>query len=166
MIEHCHQSIRYKRPVYIELPRDKVSTPIPISQGQYPDPSTTCLKTAKVEVAYETDRDSMQEALVEAIEIINSSKQPVVIAGVEIHRFALQNKLLQLIAKTNIPVVATVLSKSVISEDHPLYLGVYEGAMGHQSVREYVESSDCLILLGALMTDMDFSISPTPIEQV
>lgn len=158
-------AIRYKRPVYIELPRDKVSTPIPISQGQYPDPSTTCLKTAKVEVAYETDRDSMQEALVEAIEIINSSKQPVVIAGVEIHRFALQNKLLQLIAKTNIPVVATVLSKSVISEDHPLYLGVYEGAMGHQSVREYVESSDCLILLGALMTDMDFSISPTPIEQ-
>lgn len=158
-------AIRYKRPVYIELPRDKVSTPIPISQGQYPDPSTTCLKTAKVEVAYETDRDSMQEALVEAIGIINSSKQPVVIAGVEIHRFALQNKLLQLIAKTNIPVVATVLSKSVISEDHPLYLGVYEGAMGHQSVREYVESSDCLILLGALMTDMDFSISPTPIEQ-
>ena len=37
--------------------------------------------------------------------------------------------------------------------------------MGHQSVREYVESSDCLILLGALMTDIDFSISPTPIEQ-
>ena len=95
--------------MYIELPRDKVSTPIPISQGQYPDHSTICLKTAKVEVAYETDRDSMQEALVEAIEIINSSKQPVIIAGVEIHRFALQNKLLQLITKTNIPVVATVL---------------------------------------------------------
>jgi TPP-dependent 2-oxoacid decarboxylase len=37
--------------------------------------------------------------------------------------------------------------------------------MGHQSVREYVESSDCLILLGALMTDINFSISPTPIEQ-
>ena len=55
-------AIRYKRPVYIELPRDKVSTPIPISQGQYPDPSTTCLKTAKVEVAYETDRDSMQNS--------------------------------------------------------------------------------------------------------
>jgi indolepyruvate decarboxylase len=107
----------------------------------------------------------LQEALGEAIEMINTSKQPVIIAGVELHRFGLQDKLLQLTAKTNIPVVATVLSKSVISEDHPLYLGVYEGAMGHQSVREYVESSDCLILLGALMTDIDFSISPTPIEQ-
>jgi TPP-dependent 2-oxoacid decarboxylase len=154
---------RYKRPVYIELPRDKVS--IPIYQELYVDPSTTYSNTAKVEEGYETDMDSMQEALAEATAMINSSKQPVIIAGVEIHRFGLQDKLLQLTYKTNIPVVATVLSKSVISEDHPSYLGVYEGAMGHQSVREYVESSDCLILLGALMTDINFSISPTPIEQ-
>lgn len=34
-----------------------------------------------------------------------------------------------------------------------------------QPVREYVESSDCLILLGAMMTDIDFAMSPTPIEQ-
>src|SRR5215212_9108574 len=107
----------------------------------------------------------MREALAEATAMIKSSKQPVIVAGVELHRFGLQDELLQLVANTSIPVVATVLSKSVISEDHPLYLGLYEGAMGHQSVREYVESSDCLILLGALMTDIDFGISPTPIEQ-
>jgi TPP-dependent 2-oxoacid decarboxylase len=156
-------AVRYKRPVYIELPRDRVSTIIHTNQEQHLD-STTYSKTAKVEEGYETDRDSMQEALAEATEMINSSKQPVIIAGVEIHRFGLQHKLLQLTAKTNIPVAATVLSKSVIGEDHPLYLGVYEGAMGHQSVRECVESSDCLILMGALMTDINFGISPTPIE--
>ena len=159
-------AIRYKRPVYIELPRDKVSEPIPIYyQDQYMDSSSTKYsKSVKEGGEFETDMDSMQEALGEAIEMINSSKQPVIVAGVELHRFGLQDKLLQLTAKTNIPVVATVSSKSVISEDHRLYLGLYEGAMGHQSVREYVESSDCLILLGALMTDIDFSISPTPIE--
>ncbi|HEY7083123.1 MAG TPA: hypothetical protein VH500_25800 [Nitrososphaeraceae archaeon] len=107
----------------------------------------------------------MQEAVAEATAMINSSKQPVIIAGIEIHRFELQDKLLQLADRTNIPVAATVLSKSVISEDHPSYIGVYEGAMGHQSVKEYVESSDCLILLGALMTDINFGISTTPIEQ-
>ena len=160
-------AIRYKRPVYIELPRDRVSTPIPIYQEQHEDSSkySKTIKTREGEEQENTDMDSMQEALAEAIEMINSSKQPVIISGVEIYRFGLQDKLLQLTAKTNIPVVATVLSKSVISEDHPLYLGVYEGAMGHQSVREYVESSDCLILLGALMTDFNFSITPTPIEQ-
>jgi indolepyruvate decarboxylase len=161
--------MRYKRPVYIELPRDKVSTPISIYyQEQYPDSSSKyskSIKTGEEEVQEKRDIDSMQEALSEAIEMINSSKQPVIIAGVEIHRFGLQDKLLQLVTKTNIPAVATVLSKSVISEDNPLYLGVYEGAMGHQSVREYVESSDCLILIGALMTDINFGITPTPIEQ-
>jgi len=166
-------AIRYKRPVYIELPRDKVLEPLSINyQEQYTDSSSPYSSTSakysksvKQEVRYESDSDSLQEALNEAIEMINSSKQPVIIAGVELHRFGLQDKMLQLIAKTNIPVVATVLSKSVISEDHPLYLGLYEGAMGHQSVREYVESSDCLIMIGALMTDIDFSISPTPIDQ-
>jgi TPP-dependent 2-oxoacid decarboxylase len=161
-------AMRYKRPVYIELPRDKVSTPISIYyQEQYPDTSSKyskSIKTGEGELQEKRDIDSMQEALSEAIEMINSSKQPVIIAGVEIHRFELQHKLLQLVTKTNIPAVATVLSKSVISEDHPLYLGVYEGAMGHESVREYVESSDCLILLGALMTDINFGITPTPIE--
>src|SRR5919199_3106370 len=159
-------AIRYKRPVYIELPRDKVSTAIPIYQEQYENLSkySKAIKTEEGPEQEKTDMDSMQEALAEAIEMINSSKQPVIVAGVEVHRFGLQDKLLQLTAKTNIPVVATVLSKSVISEDHPLYLGVYEGAMGHQSVREYVESSDCLIMIGALMTDINFGISPTPIE--
>jgi indolepyruvate decarboxylase len=147
---------RYKRPVYIELPRDMILTPI--YQEQYSE-------TAKLEDVYKTDIESMEEALEEATAMINSSKQPVIIAGVEIHRFGLQNKLLQLADKTNIPVVSTVLSKSVISEDHPSYIGLYEGAMGHESVRKYVESSDCLILLGALMTDIDFSITPTPIDQ-
>lgn len=157
-------AIRYKRPVYIELPRDKISEPI------YQDPhidlhSVSPRTTTTTKVELETDIDSMQEALAEATAMINSSKQPVIIAGVEIHRFALQDKILQLAYKTNIPIVATILSKSVISEDDPCYIGVYQGAMGHPFVKRFVESSDCLILLGTLMTDINFSISSTPIEE-
>ena len=37
--------------------------------------------------------------------------------------------------------------------------------MRHQIVREYDESSDCLILLCALMTDINFCTPSTPIEQ-
>jgi TPP-dependent 2-oxoacid decarboxylase len=96
--------------------------------------------------------------------MINSSQMPVIIAGVEIQPFALQSQVSKLIEKTGIPVVATILSKSVISEDHPSCLGLYEGAIGYESVREYVESSDCLIFLGAFMTDIDFGISATPVD--
>jgi indolepyruvate decarboxylase len=75
-----------------------------------------------------------------------------------VHRFGLQDQLLKLARKTNIPVAATVLGKSVIGEDHPFYLGIYEGAMGRDDVRQYVESSDCVILLGAFMTDINLGI--------
>ncbi len=46
------------------------------------------------------------------------------------------------------PIATTILGKSVISEGHPLFAGVYEGAMGSAEVAEYVEQADCLLMLG------------------
>src|SRR2546430_12381930 len=50
------------------------------------------------------------------------------------------------------------MGKSVIGEQHPFYMGVYEGAMGRDDVRRYVEDSDCVIMLGAFMTDINLGI--------
>lgn len=152
-------ALTYKRPVYIELPRDMVSVDI------FLDPIHNNT-VAKVDQYQETsDPIILMEALNETIDMINSSIRPVIVAGVEIQRFGLQNELLNLVEKLKIPVSSTILSKSVISELHPFYLGVYEGAMGHDAVREYVESSDCLILLGALMTDIDLGGFTAKIDQ-
>jgi indolepyruvate decarboxylase len=90
--------------------------------------------------------------------MINAARQPVILADVEVHRFGLQDQLLKLVRKTNIPVAATVLGKSVVGEQHPFYLGIYEGAMGRDDVRQYVESSDCVIMLGAFMTDINLGV--------
>jgi indolepyruvate decarboxylase len=51
-----------------------------------------------------------------------------------------------------------MLAKSVVSEVHPLYIGLYEGAMGRAEVTEFVEDSDCVILLGTILTDIDLGI--------
>ena len=140
-----HAALRYKRPVYLELPRDLVTVP-----------GLALHRTPEIHEA--SDPLVLQEALAEARGMINAAKQPVVLADVELHRFGLQNELLKFIERTNIPVAATILGKSVISEQHPLYLGLYEGAMGREEVRAYVESSDCVILLGVFMTDINLGI--------
>jgi indolepyruvate decarboxylase len=90
--------------------------------------------------------------------MINQARKPVILADVEVHRFGLQDDVMKLVEKTNIPVAATVLGKSVIGEQHPFYLGIYEGAMGRDDVRQYVESSDCVIMLGAFMTDINLGV--------
>jgi Pyruvate decarboxylase and related thiamine pyrophosphate-requiring enzymes len=140
-----HAALRYKGPVYIEIPRDLVFVPgIPLHKTP--------------EIHERSEPKTLKAALAEAAEMINASRQPVILADVEIHRFGLQDDVLRLVRKTNIPVAATVLGKSVIGEQHPFYLGIYEGAMGREDVRQYVESSDCLIMLGWFMTDINLGV--------
>ena len=145
-IDRCFEAaVRYKRPVFLELPRDRVRTP-----ALFPHkPSTEKPRS---------DKAALREALEEATAAINASKQPVIVADVEVHRFGLQDEVLALAENFGIPICATILGKSVVSEIHPLYLGVYEGAMGRETVRQYVEESDCVILLGAFMTDINLGI--------
>ncbi|MBC8876842.1 MAG: alpha-keto acid decarboxylase family protein [Planctomycetes bacterium] len=136
---------RFKRPVYIEIPRDMVKA---TSLGAH--------TFRQIELC--SDEQALAEAATEAVELISKAQRPVIIAGVEIHRFALQDQLLALAEKTHIPIASTILGKSVIKETHPLYLGVYEGAMGPPEVTRQVEESDCVVLLGTFMTDLNLGI--------
>jgi indolepyruvate decarboxylase len=140
-----HAAIRFKRPVYIELPRDLVFLP-GIAHHRTP------------EIHERSDPKVLRAALLEAETMIKQAHRPVILADVEVHRFGLQDQVLKLAQKTGIPVAATVLGKSVIGEHHPFYLGIYEGAMGRDDVRQYVEGSDCVIMLGAFMTDINTGI--------
>jgi TPP-dependent 2-oxoacid decarboxylase len=138
-------ALRFKRPVYIELPRDRVAV------------AGVAHHTPRV-FDGKSDPIALREALAEAVAMMNRAKQPVILADVEVHRYGLQKELLHLVEKSNIPVAATIMGKSVIGESHPSYLGVYEGAMGREEVRRYVEESDCVIMLGAFMTDINLGI--------
>jgi indolepyruvate decarboxylase len=59
---------------------------------------------------------------------------------------------------SQIPITTTMLGKSIIPETHPLFVGLYEGAMGNNEVTRFVEESDCLLLLGTFMTDINLGI--------
>ena len=136
---------RLKRPVYLELPRDMVDV-VPDKPYQFR------LDEAK------SDPEALAEAVDEAARWISSCQKAVIIAGVEIHRFGLQDDVLALAEGSHIGIAATMLGKSVISEVHPLYVGLYEGALGREEVTRFVEESDCVILLGTFMTDINLGI--------
>jgi indolepyruvate decarboxylase len=145
-IDRClDAAVTQKRPVYVELPRDQL-TVVPRHQD------------AGAPERAVSNAAALAEALSETAARIGSAKQPVILAGIEVHRFRLRRELLAFAERHEIPICSTLLSKSVVSERHPLYLGVYEGAMGDEEVRRYVEASDCLIVLGAFLTDIDLGI--------
>jgi len=149
-VEAC---LRHKRPVYIEVPHDMVDREIP-TVG-IPSP-----------VEPESDPEVLKAALEDTLELLRDARKPVLLAGVELHRFGLTDVAIRMAERLNIPIAADLLSKSAVRENHPLYLGVYGGAMSSdRHVREYVESSDCVLMLGTFITDMNLGIYTAKLDR-
>ncbi|NOV28681.1 alpha-keto acid decarboxylase family protein [Methylomonas sp. ZR1] len=145
-IDHAIEAARrFCKPVYIELPRDLV-----MAEG-YPMP------TESVE-QFTSDQTALSEALAETMALLSKAKSPMIVAGVELHRRGLQSALADFVERTGLPVVATLTGKSVMSERHPAYLGIYEGAMSSEAVRDRVEKSDLLLMLGVTLNEIDTGI--------
>lgn len=134
--------LRYKQPVYIELPRDRVT-------------QTALYPHKPIIDEPRSDPQTLAEAVEEATAMLGRSQRPIIIAGIEVHRFGLEDLLVGLAESNHIPMASMLLSKSVVREVHPLYVGVYEAAMGRPEVTRFVEESDCVLMLGAVIHDLD-----------
>lgn len=140
----------YKQPGYIELPRDMVDKVVSYDSWLVGTPPESLV----------SDSFNLEEALKEAVEWINNSERPVILAGVEIARYGFGKQLIKFAQAKNIPVATTFLGKSVINEKNPLSLGVYCGGLSNGITEETVNNSDCIIGLGVLMTDLHFGFCP------
>jgi indolepyruvate decarboxylase len=136
-------ALTYKRPVYIELPRDLTLAEV--------DPSLAPTHA----VPPGRDDATLAAAVADAIAQLRAAAQPAVFVGLEAVRFELLDQVRELIERHALPAFVMPLSKSAISEQHPCFGGVYGGAMSRPEVREFVESSDCLFMIGSLLTDLD-----------
>ncbi len=138
--------LRTKRPGYIELPRDMVSI-VPANSDQ-----------GKPAVAKDQSLGIPSEALETAVSMVNSSQKPVIFSGLEVERYDLMEKVMALAWRGNIPIAGSILGKSAIPEDESLYMGIYAGALGEEDVKDYIESSDCIIMIGVYLTDLNLGI--------
>ncbi|MFM7192486.1 MAG: alpha-keto acid decarboxylase family protein [Microcystaceae cyanobacterium] len=138
--------LHHKRPVYIEIPADLVNQP-------YAEPIAPVTLESKL-----TDTAALNEAVQEAVELLNRAERPIILAGVEFNRFDLEDKLMKLLEMTGYPIATTLLGKSCISEMHPQFIGNYVGAFSREYVRDRLESADCILCLGAIMSDMNLGV--------
>ena len=149
-VEAC---LRHKRPVYIEIPHDMVDREIPI----------TGIPLAAPE---KSDPHTLESAIAETLSLIRAAKKPVILAGVELARYRTARLVVQMAERMNIPIAADLLSKSAVPENHPLYIGVYGGAMSSdEHVRKYVESSDLVLMFGTFITDMSMGFYTAKLER-
>jgi indolepyruvate decarboxylase len=142
---------RYKRPIYLEVPRDMVH--VPLTASTHP----SCLDEEP------GDQAATAEAVAEVKAMLTTARRPVILAGAEVGRFGLEDDLARLVERLNIPVASTLLGKSIIREDHPLYAGVYGGLIGRDDVQRFVNESDCLVIVGTQLTDIEDVSAQSPL---
>lgn len=132
---------KHKRPGYLELPRDMVlAETVPTGAPPAEQPAT--------------DPAALAEALAEVMGMLAAARRPLVVVGLEVHRFGLEQSVLNLLERTGFPFVTGVMGKSVLPETHPGFVGVYAGAMSPPEVRDAVEEADCVLAVGPLVTDL------------
>ncbi len=138
---------RQSRPGYLELPRDCLTRPLPWPLA----PSAAPVAAPEPAPLHRQWGETL-------LTWLRSRERPVVLAGIELHRFGLQADLLTLLERERWPFATSLSAKSLLNEYHPLCLGLYEGAAGPAPVRDLVEGSDGLLILGMPLQDLDTGI--------
>ena len=139
-------ALKFKRPVYLEIPRDMVFADITIP-------------TSFDEVELKVDEHAVEEAAAEIIHQLSRAQRPLLIVGVEVHRFHLRESVVRLAERLKTPVASSFLGRGVFPTRHPQFIGTYLGAVSPQPMRHLVEGSDCLILLGERLSDVSLGVS-------
>ncbi len=146
-----------QRPGYIEIHRDMVDREIEV-------PDDLLEWDGRLNF-YESDARRVAEAARETAAMLNKSRKPVLIAGIEIHRYKASRELVELAEKIGAPVFTTVLGKGAFPMDHPLYMGVHVGPISPPPIVARMDEADFVLNLGCLKTDMNFGNRPPHIIQ-
>ena len=141
-----NMAVTFKKPVYIEVPRDMCE--LEIKEEPFP-----FIPQNKPE-----DHAALKEALDEVIEMLNNAKNPVIIADAELARLGLQKELITFAERVNLPVASTILGKSIFPEEHPLAMGVYFGQLSNPKVADFIHNSDFRLMLGVILSDINLGM--------
>ncbi len=144
------QILLHKRPGYIELPRDIETIGVEIPNTSLPNPYIP-----RPEL---TVPENLAAAVREVEHMLVTAQRPIIALGIQLVRHGLLDRVVKFAETNNIPLVTTLLSKSAIDETHPQFMGVFAGKMSRAEISSYVEGSDCLLVLGAYISDMDTGV--------
>jgi acetolactate synthase I/II/III large subunit len=87
------------------------------------------------------------------LQFLASARRPVILAGAGVLRARTSSDLLKLAELLDVPVIAGWRRGDVISNDHPLYLGM-TGYGSPSVVRERLERSDALLVIGSRLSEI------------
>jgi indolepyruvate decarboxylase len=137
------------KPVYIEIPRDMANAPCGPVATLPPSP---------------VDPDAVDACADEILARLRGARSPVLMVGVEVRRYGLEDEAASLARRLGLPVVTSFMGRGLLVDSDAPLLGTYLGMAGKPEITELVEQSDALFLLGVILSDTNFGVSAKQID--
>jgi indolepyruvate decarboxylase len=135
------EALYHRRPVYMVFPADYAryalvdeAQPAPLPHS---DPAFLAAATDVID------------------SLLTSARTACILPGILVARTGLQSVLQALVNASGLPFATMFMGKSVLDEQHPAYIGMYDGRLMNDEVREFVESCDQVLEIGTLLTDFN-----------
>ena len=138
------------QPVYLEVMENVWSTEGPPPEGEI---------RARERPTTDANRRTLKKAVDASLALIEAhERKPILWGGEEVDRYRLADTFASLVDATGIPFCTTVGGKSILSETHPQFHGVYNGNASLPEVRRvFKEVAKCRIGLGSWSTSKNLA---------
>jgi indolepyruvate decarboxylase len=137
------EALSERMPAYIQIPTDQAMMPVvgtPVHGVPLAEAPT-----------FSSNAQELDAALTAITARLATAQSPVILAAFTIARYKLQSDLEALLTAIGIPFATTGMSKGLLSESNPLYLGQYNGESSLGCVRKIVEGADLVLDLGGVV---------------
>jgi indolepyruvate decarboxylase len=135
------EALYHRRPVYMAFPGDLAGQLVTSEAHPIPSPHS--------------DLPTLTAVIEEILLRLKGARTACVIPGILVAREGVQRPLKIFVEESGLPFATMFMGKSVLDEQHPNYIGMYDGRLMSAEVRSYVESCDWVLTVGTMLTDFN-----------
>jgi indolepyruvate decarboxylase len=135
-------ALYHRQPVYMAFPFDYATLPVVAS-------------APAAAASPQTDKVALEAAVAAIADAVKAAKTACILPGILVARCDLRAQATAVVEASGLPFATMFMDKSVLDEAHPQYIGMYDGKLMNEEVRAFVEGCDCVLGIGAMLTDFN-----------
>jgi len=134
-------ALHHRRPVYLGFPADYANMPVVGQAAPVAEPAS--------------DTVALEAAVGSIVDAISAANTACILPGIMVSRYGLREQATAVVEASGLPFATMFMDKCVLDEAHPQYVGMYDGKLMNEQVRSFVEGCECVLGIGALLTDFN-----------
>lgn len=135
------EALYHRRPVYMAIPADQANLPVTAEMAPFPEASSQSTSLSRA-----------ADAILEALANVTTA---CVLPGILVSRVGATDALKAFVDQSGLPFATMFMAKSVLDEQHPAYVGMYDGNLMNPQVQDFVEKVELVIDIGSPFTDFN-----------